>query len=82
MAQIGKYELMEDYYNSLISNGYSKESAWSELLNNYELYKFQNEVDSPQDAQLMNVRAENIEFMVRKSDEMLRSYAKRMGIIF
>ena len=81
MAQLGKYDLMEDKYNGYISNGMSEHEAWLETLNNWELYEYQNTVDSPQDAKLLNTRGKNIQFIGRKTADLSLAYAKKMAII-
>ena len=81
MNELGKYESMESVFNNLVSGGMSESEAWTEILNNYKLYEFKNDIDSPQDAQLMNVRAINQQWMLKKNDEMMRKYATAMSVV-
>ena len=81
MTELGKYDLMETIYNNLVSGGMSDVDAWTEILNNYKLYEYKNDIDSPQDAQLLNIRAINQQWMLRKNDEMMRKYATAMSVV-
>ena len=79
-----KYQLIEDVFDDLVSNGMSRQEAWNEILTNeaYSFYEYQEEVDSPQDALLLNVQNENTRFMLKMNNEMMQAFAKQVAIVF
>lgn len=79
MTELTPYQLMEDVYNDLItSGGLSEEEAWTKVLNEYQLYEYRDDVDTPQDSDLLNVRGKNLQWLIRKHDEMMRKYEEKM----
>lgn len=60
MANLSKYELAEDRYNTLITGGLTAREALVYMINNISLYIILQNIDSPQDRNLMNVQLANV----------------------
>jgi len=60
MANLSKYELAVDRYNTLLLSGLTVREALNYMISNVNLYIILQNIDSPQDRNLMNVQLANV----------------------